>query len=186
MKKSLPILATALLTAVFLTAGCESTGVTTRIQEKSAVFNALTPAQQQSLQDGMISVGDTPDMAYIALGKPSKTEIKDTAGGKVEMWTYSKYYPSGKMETALTEYSRARNPNLERSLNIEKGVVVNNNTPGSNPTGNRKSTGASTGTSSNQGVALSLPDVPVYNLYLFFSEGKIVDVQLESLDGTAL
>lgn len=154
---------------VLLFAGCESNNtIANRISEKSSTFTSLTPEQKSNLEDGMILPGYTADMAYIALGKPSSIATKQRGDITVEMWTYSKFYPSGKLAKILTEYSRARNPNLLRETNTNAAHV------------------SSLGTATSRGNELSLPDLPVYNLYVFFHEGKIVDIKLDSLDATKL
>ncbi len=94
MKKYLLSAAGALFLALLIT-GCESVGgVTARAQEKSATYTALKPWQKHYIDTGSISEGFTPDMVYIAMGKPDKVETKDLPQGKVEMWIYSRYYPN--------------------------------------------------------------------------------------------
>ena len=168
-----------LIGLVFMTllfAGCESSGISNRIGEKSATFRALSPDQKAYLQDGIVFPGDTTEMAYIALGKPTSIESKEKDGDTVEMWTYRKYYPSGELADFLTRYSRGRNPNLLRELNLEIGkATVNANAPG----------GPSLfDTDVGEGNDLSLPDLPIYNLYVFIYDGRVADVKIESIDQT--
>ncbi|MDB6128016.1 MAG: hypothetical protein JWM35_1912 [Verrucomicrobia bacterium] len=75
-------------------AGCAS-GINGRIQEKSEVFSRLPPEAQKNLRDGTIEPGYTADMVYMALGKPSKVKVKDTAQGKVGLWKYEHFFPEG-------------------------------------------------------------------------------------------
>ena len=71
MKNTL-ILGLALATVIL--AGCDATsGISARIQEKSAIFEALSPEQKKAIAEGAIEYGDTADMVYMPLGKPSKT-----------------------------------------------------------------------------------------------------------------
>jgi len=65
-------------------AGCST--VSSRIQEKSAAFAALSPVKQDALRQGTIEEGDTPDLVYIALGKPF--HIKQD--GPVTLWHYDR------------------------------------------------------------------------------------------------
>ncbi len=180
---TLPCLAIAFL----LSTGCESNGIATRINEKSAVFTTLTTEEKEYIEDGMIFPGFTPDMTYMAIGKPNSTETKNKDGTSVEMWSYKRFYPSGRLEYILTEYSRARNPNLQRSVDLQTGQAnVSDHAPGRSSNPNvRGGTGSATGTQGEMS-RLSLPDVPVYNLYVIFADGKIVDLKIESLDGTPL
>jgi hypothetical protein len=180
---TLPCLALGFL----LSTGCESNGIATRISEKSAVFTTLSTEEKESIEDGMIFPGFTPDMTYMAIGKPNSAETKEKDGASVEMWSYKRFYPSGRLEYILTEYSMARNPNLQRSVDLKTGQAnVSDHAPGrsSNPTV-RGGTGSASGTEGEMG-RLSLPDIPVYNLYVIFSEGKIVDLKIASIDGTPL
>tara|TARA_R110002111_G_scaffold26434_1_gene57248 strand:- start:79 stop:642 length:564 start_codon:yes stop_codon:yes gene_type:complete len=187
MKFSTACLSFLLTSIVLLSTGCESNGIANRINEKSATFAALSPEEKEYIEDGLIYPGYTKDMTYMAVGKPNSTETIDKDGQNAEMWTYKRFYPSGRLEMILTDYSRARNPNLQRSVDIETGkATVSDHAPTSGaPTRSSSSIGGASGTS-GQMNNLSLPDVPVYNLYIIFLEGKIVDLRLESLDGTPL
>ena len=158
-----------------LFAGCESSGISNRINEKSATFAALASDQKEYVSDGIVFPGDTTEMAYIALGKPTSVETKEKDDDTVEMWTYKKYYPSGQLADFLTKYSLTRNPNLHRELNLESGKKLGSGTAG----------GAGDPTPKvSRGNDLSLPDLPIYNLYVFFYDQKVVDVKIESIDQT--
>lgn len=169
----LPSLALTLL----LTAGCESARLSNRIHEKSDTFTALAADQKEYVADGIVFPGDTAEMAYIALGKPTSIETKQKDGDTVEMWAYKRYYPSGQLADFLTKYSLTRNPNLLRSLNLETGKA---NTSANAPGSSRSLSDTETGS----GNDLSLPDLPIYNLYVFFYDQKVVDVKIESIDKT--
>lgn len=92
MKTILPLVLTTFTALLF--AGCESTGVTARIQEKRAVYATLAQEQQQMIQSGGLDVGYSPDMVYLAFGKPSRIETKNGADGPVTVWTYTRFYPT--------------------------------------------------------------------------------------------
>jgi len=83
----LPFLAAVLLLTL---AGC--TTVNRRIQERSTVYAALDPATQDRLRLGRVDLGDTPDMVYIALGRPTKTTDRITAEGRDSTWSYKSFY----------------------------------------------------------------------------------------------
>ncbi|MBC8011106.1 MAG: hypothetical protein H7067_13540 [Burkholderiales bacterium] len=72
--------------ALFTLAGCSS--FESRSKEKAAAFAALDPATQARLEVKEIRVGDTLDMVYIALGKPSEKRETVTAGGTTGTWIY--------------------------------------------------------------------------------------------------
>lgn len=183
MKTCLSILIASI---ALLLAGCESNGIANRINEKSAAFATLSPEEKSYIQDGIVFPGYSEDMAYVAFGKPSSIDTKQANGTPVQIWTYKKFYPSGALETMLTDYSRVRNPNLLRSLDIQSGSgTVSDHAPDSGGANPLRSSGAgsSTGTAGTMG-SLSLPDVPVYNLYVYIVDNKVAEMQLESLDGT--
>lgn len=69
--------------------GCSS--VNSRSEEKSYVFDSLSPDTQQRLSEGKIDIGDTTDMVYIALGDPHEKREKRTANGTETLWVYSSY-----------------------------------------------------------------------------------------------
>ena len=190
MKTSTAYLSLLLTSIALLSTGCESNGIANRIGEKSAAFASLSPEEKQYIEDGLIFTGYTTDMTYMAVGKPNSTETKEKDGKSVEMWSYKRFYPSGRLEAILTEYSRARNPNLLRELDIESGGrTLSDHAPNAGLDPQAPTTTSSHGSGSGtagQMNSLSLPDVPVYNLYIIFVEGKIVDLKLESLDGTPL
>jgi hypothetical protein len=58
----------------------------------SGVYNSLPPAEQQRLQRGLISIGDSPEMVYIALGNPDERRDVVTADGARTTWVYRTYW----------------------------------------------------------------------------------------------
>ncbi|HVU22872.1 MAG TPA: hypothetical protein VHE13_02030 [Opitutus sp.] len=71
-------------------AGCDT--FEHRAQQKAATFAALTPEQREQLKHGVIALGDTPDMVYIALGAPDEKEEKTTAKGAESDWIFYSYH----------------------------------------------------------------------------------------------
>jgi hypothetical protein len=84
----IPALAVALLALVF--AGCST--VSSRIKEKAAVFDTLTPEEQASIRQGSVGLDYTIDMVYMALGKPDHVKEKVTSDGADTTWIYNNYY----------------------------------------------------------------------------------------------
>ncbi|MDB6095035.1 MAG: hypothetical protein JWM32_2597 [Verrucomicrobia bacterium] len=77
-----------------IVSACQNT-IASRAQEMSATFASATPEQQQTMKEGWLNYGFTPNMVYIALGKPD--EIKTTEH-KEKIWVYRNYEataPSG-------------------------------------------------------------------------------------------
>ncbi len=75
---------------VLLLAGCST--IDSRIREKQDLFNRLDPQTQSKLRQGIVEVGDTPDMVYIALGTPDERHQRITATGDEAVWVYRTYY----------------------------------------------------------------------------------------------
>lgn len=82
------VLATA---AMLLAAGCESARES-RIRRNPHIYNQLHPEDQYRIQQGMIDLGYTPDMVYLALGAPDERREILTADGVRQTWIYSTYY----------------------------------------------------------------------------------------------
>ncbi|HVU17835.1 MAG TPA: hypothetical protein VHD32_12990 [Candidatus Didemnitutus sp.] len=70
--------------------GCQS--VDSRIKEKPEVFAHLDPETQAKLKQGIIDIGYTEDMVYIALGRPDQKRETVTAQGRTVTWIYNTYY----------------------------------------------------------------------------------------------
>ena len=85
------LLASALAAALLLLAtGCET--VDSRIKKNPDVFAKLDAASQAKIKQGIIDLGYTEDMVYLALGSPDeKRESRSETGTRV-IWIYSRYY----------------------------------------------------------------------------------------------
>lgn len=165
MKPSHPsLLLSALLGILLLSAGCESTGVSSRIEEKATAFAALTPEQQKMIRAGEIELGFTSDMVYMALGKAAKTEIKDTSDGPVTMLTFDKYYPTRNVMMSLT-----RNGGMSYS-----GPIQGNNTPSMG--GSASGTDVNT---VNSRMSLEPADPTFHTLYVFLFMDKVFQIKLD-------
>lgn len=79
-----------LLAAVLLLGACNT--VSTRIEEKAPVFYSLDPNTRAKIAHGDVDLGFTPDMVYIALGRPDLTRQQVTKDGNTETWIYRTYY----------------------------------------------------------------------------------------------
>jgi hypothetical protein len=87
MKKPV-LLPLILLTLAF--AGCDT--FDRRSQERASTFESLTPEEREKLRRGVIEIGNTPDMVYIALGRPDETRDTETADGREKVWIYNTYH----------------------------------------------------------------------------------------------
>jgi hypothetical protein len=84
------ILIPLLLGSLALLAGCQS--VESRIKEKPAVFANLDAATQDKIKQGIVEIGYTEDMVYLALGKPDQKRESVRENGKSTTWIYNTYY----------------------------------------------------------------------------------------------
>lgn len=71
-------------------AGCST--IDSRIKEKSDVFARLDPVVQAKIKQGVIDIGFTSDMVYIALGQPDEISERTGQGGQTTSWKYNTYY----------------------------------------------------------------------------------------------
>ncbi|MCX6945598.1 MAG: hypothetical protein NT173_12725 [Opitutales bacterium] len=153
------------LAALLLVTGCETTGAPSRIQEKSAVFDNLAPWQQRDIQDGVVGIGYSTDMVYMAIGKPSK--IVTTANGQETVWTYNNYYPSNVQSKAQMVIN-----------NTAGGHYASGVESSSSPRSNKSL--SDTGTRGTAQASLDVPDLPSDTLYVIFREGQVYQTKLES------
>lgn len=78
-----------------LVCGCEfDNGIAARAKEKPEVYAKSHLWQKRFIEKGVIAQGFTTDMVYVAMGNPSKLETKEGPDGRMEVWTYSRYYPN--------------------------------------------------------------------------------------------
>ncbi|HWL17307.1 MAG TPA: hypothetical protein VNR00_16995 [Opitutus sp.] len=79
-----------LLLVATLLAGCDT--FDRRSKEKAATFESLSPEEREKLRRGVIELGNTPDMVYIALGRPDQRRESDTGQGREMTWIYNTYH----------------------------------------------------------------------------------------------
>lgn len=80
------ILAGAILGLV----GCQS--VESRIKEKPEVFAQVDKETQEKIKQGIIDIGFSEDLVYLALGKPDQKRESVSATGNTSAWIYNTYY----------------------------------------------------------------------------------------------
>jgi len=163
MKKYLALFAAS--AALLLVSGCDSSGSSARIQEKSVVFNNLAPWQQQDIQNGIINVGYSTDMVYMALGKPSK--IVTSANGEETIWTYNNYFPPTAQSAPRSNLQNPGGSNYASS--VESSSAPRNNQSLS-----------ATGIKGTAQTSLEVPDLPSDTLHVTFRNGQVSDYKLES------
>ena len=180
-KRSLPLGAAALF-AVFVT-GCETDGgIAARTQEKSAVYATLKLSEKRFIEKGVIAIGFTPDMVYMAMGHPSKVESQEFPEGKRELWTYSHYYPNydaGQgFRTApyTTESHYQRDTTVAangRSYGDPTAANGMHREPIGMDIGNRGTGPSIDGGSPPQGGSMEPADLQSYTFMVLFKDGKV-------------
>jgi hypothetical protein len=69
-----------------LSASCSTAA--TRLRERPHVTAALTPDAREKIQRGIIEPGFTPEMVYLALGKPTSPTGVQVEGTRDGTWLY--------------------------------------------------------------------------------------------------
>lgn len=166
------LLSSLLGLALLLLTGCETSNTTARIQEKSSVFAALTPVQQKQIKAGVVEIGFTTDMTYMALGRPADKSTKTTPEGPVEMWTYHNFYPSAQISglaaSAKEEFRANFTPGKDY---VPTGVAHGDNQP------------SISSTTGGPQTSLYLPELQSDTLHVLFFEGKVFQIKLASQNG---
>ena len=76
----------SLLACLGLLAGCNT--VERRIRENPSVFVVLPRATQDRIRQGDAGPGYTPEMVYLALGKPTEVSPPSAEAGRDGVWIY--------------------------------------------------------------------------------------------------
>ena len=84
--------------------GCQT--IDSRIKEKPEVFASVDKVTQDKIKQGIIDIGYTEDMVYLALGAPDQKRESVTATGRSITWIYNTYYERYD-GTAFIGYRRA-------------------------------------------------------------------------------
>ncbi len=93
----------SLLAALAFLTGCET--VDSRIKEKPGAFAQADSATQDKIKQGIIDLGFTEDLVYLALGKPDQKRESVSPTGKSVTWIYNTYYQRSE-GTHLAGYNR--------------------------------------------------------------------------------
>ena len=171
MKKSLALLGAALGLALLVT-GCETDGISARTKEKSEVYATLKPWQKKNIDAGIIAVGFTPDMVYMAIGNP--TVKAPVEGG--EMWTFKNYYPS--MPVAQAQHALNTNHGLVDS-NFRNGVQTDIGGNSMSRPGSQRVGPSISSTGGPQGGSMEPPDLQSFTLWVTFQSGKVAAMKLD-------
>jgi hypothetical protein len=75
---------------LLLAAGCATPAY--RIRKNPDLFASFPPEVQENVREGRVEVGYSPEMVYIALGRPSRVYSRQTEAGHTIIWAYSSHY----------------------------------------------------------------------------------------------
>jgi hypothetical protein len=188
MKSHLLSSGAALVLALFVS-GCETDGgISARAKEKPEVYATLRPWQKTLIDSGVISNEFTPDMVYIAMGKPDKVETKDFPEGRAELWTYTHYFPNVdaihgfrradfstesayQPQRALTQTGLDTDPN---SFNPGAKSYPLGMAPSSDSGNSPGSAQSLDKTGGPQGGSMEPADLRSYTIKVLFASGKVV------------
>ena len=174
MKKLSYLLAAALALALLVTAANAS--ASSRKKEKAAVYATLKPWQKRYVDNGIPSVGFTPDMLYMAIGNPS--DKKAVSNG--EVWIYKNYYPTtaaDKVKYTLTT-ERSMDHNVIGGMLMESTGGIGG---GQRPAGSSQggTTGSISQTGGPQGGSMEPADLASFTLYVAFQNGVVSQMRLD-------
>jgi|ERR1051325_311631 hypothetical protein len=78
-----------ILIVALLFAGCATSTVAKRKQERPSVYESLSPEDRALVDQGQIKVGMPMDAVYIAWGRPSQISTGQSSdGNKITTWIY--------------------------------------------------------------------------------------------------
>jgi hypothetical protein len=175
MKSPCIILSAAAL--VLFAVGCETTGgIPGRVHEKAAVYATLQRWEKKYIDRGIVAVGFTPDMIYMAVGRPSKIEPSEGSDGKAELWSYKHFFPAPDANYApfgKGGAEPAKPPPGTMSLGEARPAAKGIRSPGDTVATSRPS---SFTTGGPQGGSIEPSDLQSYTLYVLFEDGKATKV----------
>ncbi|MFO1452383.1 MAG: hypothetical protein U1F61_29730 [Opitutaceae bacterium] len=105
--------------------GCQ-TPRATRIEQHQSLYSSLDPLSQRLVRQGMVNLGFTSEVVYLALGQPNEVETRQTPDGEMLVWTYRNYL-IGDKTSDVPRFSDIQGVNpFMGTLSVEMvgGVVV--------------------------------------------------------------
>lgn len=159
--KHQPLANAAALLLLAISVGCQSPR-TARIQENAALFASLDPGTRKIISDGLFNYGFTPELLYMALGKPNRVSPSETDPGRVQYWVYKNF---------LWEK--------------EGAVKIGGSTPGAKPGGTVLSSSApggpslqSTKASPSQPTVTDINDAALGTLFIELVDGRVAAARI--------
>jgi len=152
--------------------GCTTTPRAERAAERAATFARLPAAQQADISRGLVDQGYSPEMVYIALGRPDSIEA--SADGSECQWTYRNFYLSAQVDGRPLYSTRSRH-----QPGAAAGRVFGSAGPaftGPRSAGLRQDPVGSTPAPTRPSGAGGEPDVPPVTLAITFVDGAVARI----------
>ena len=92
----------AVILLVLALVGCATPE--SRIRRHPDMFASFPTNVQANVRSGIVDVGYTPDMVYVALGRPARVIERTAAEGRFEIWVYTDITYSTQFEPIETTY----------------------------------------------------------------------------------
>lgn len=73
---------------ILVVAGCATSSIEKRKNERSAAYASLTPEMKSLVDKGQIKAGMTQDAVYMAWGAPAQILQSENQGGAATTWIY--------------------------------------------------------------------------------------------------
>ena len=157
----------SLTCAVLILGGCANTP-SARIHENEALFATLSPQQQKTIRNGLVDFSFTPDMIYMALGKPNQVTRTENESGPIESWTYRNFVLLGGAASKMgLNYAGMR---------YQGGTFLSTNVPSSG--GGPEAPSISSTKGSPWTGSLSDSGAPVARLRIDLQAGRIISMRL--------
>ena len=71
-----------------------STSPQSRIDKNSRAFKSYSAIDQEKIRAGIVDIGFSPEMVFLALGEPERKMIRSTETGQDEVWVFRNRQPS--------------------------------------------------------------------------------------------
>lgn len=130
MPQKLRLLEWIMIGWIAIVAGCNTSPQLDRISELKTQYEQMDQATQDEVAKGSIAIGHTPEMVYIALGRPDV--IETSPDGQDITWTYRNFYPSAKAVKEPLYQAPDLNPLRETmeawKVNVQKHNELDNPT----------------------------------------------------------
>ena len=152
----------ALLAAALACASCQHPRAA-RIEEHAALFASLDPATQRIIRDGLPDYGFTPELVYMALGKPNRKTAGDSEHGNTETWVYRNFVYASTGAVRMSANVPGSKP---------YGPVISSTAPGGPSL-------SSTKAGPVQATIGDGSDAPIGTLFVQFLNGRVVAIRIE-------